>query len=95
MPSQSRRRFGKLLVADETSCGGSGPVPASQPFGITETVAYGAGDSVQDGLSGRSGMIQMSYIDGRTVLYSVCWEDGTTSSKKTSELRLLKRKSPS
>lgn len=94
MPSQNRRRFGKFLMPDDHGSGSSHPLPVKPPLGPVEIVALGVGDRVEDGVTGRCGVIQSSYIEDRMVLYSVRWEEGTHAPRKASELRLLQRRSP-
>lgn len=73
---------------------GANPPPDVQPNESpkAETTAFGVGDTVQCGVSSRLGVIQLAYVDGRHVVYSVDWEDGSRSAKKASEIRLIRRK---
>jgi hypothetical protein len=76
MPSKSRTR----IFRDPDEAGGN------------ELTAFGVGDKVQCGITNRMGFIQMAYIDNRSVMYSVEWDDGSKSSKKAAEIRLIHRK---
>lgn len=89
MPNRSRTRI--YRTPGESGAHDGGLAPKSTPPPIAETTAYGVGDRVQCALSNRVGVIHMSYIEDRHVMYSVQWDDGSRSPKKASEIRLIQR----
>lgn len=91
MPSKFRTRI--YRAPGESGTDDSDSEEKSTPDPLGEMTAFGAGDRVQCAFSNRIGVIQMSYIDDRNVLYSVQWEDGSKTSKKAFEIRLIQRKS--
>lgn len=90
MPNKSRTRG--YRIPGESGANERDYEAKSTPPPLGETTAYGVGDRVQCAISNRIGVVQLSYINDRNVLYSIQWDDGLRTPKKASEIRLIQRK---